>query len=66
MGLFNLGKKSEEVKAPACACNTPVESAKKEGCCCGGQNANAETPSCDQADAGGEEGKPSPFIPVST
>ena len=52
MGLFNLGKKSEEVKEPTCACNAPVESAKEEGCCCGGQAADTETPDCDQVDAG--------------
>lgn len=52
MGLFNFGKKSEEVKEPACACNAPVESEKEEGCCCGGQAADTEIPACDCADAG--------------
>lgn len=51
MGLFNLGKKSEEVKESACACNAPVESAKEEGCCCGGQDTDTETQGCDQVDA---------------
>ena len=48
MGLFNFGKKSEEVKEPACACNVPVESAEEESCCCGGQAVDTETPGCDQ------------------
>ena len=52
MGLLNFGKKNEEVKKPTCACNAPVESVKEEGCCCGGQAADTETPSCDQVDAG--------------
>lgn len=52
MGLFNLGKKSEETKEPACACNAYVESAKEEGCCCGGQTADTERMGCDQVEAG--------------
>lgn len=52
MGLFNFGKKSEEVKEPACTCNTSVESAKEESCCCGGQVADTGTQSCEQPDAG--------------
>lgn len=53
MGLFNFGKKSEEVKEPACACNASVESAKEESCC-GGQAADTGTQSCDQPDSGEE------------
>lgn len=52
MGLFNFGKKSEEVKEPGCACNASVESAKEESCCCDGQVADTGTQSCDQPDAG--------------
>lgn len=54
MGLFNFGKKSEEVKEPACACNTFVESAKEKSCCCSGQAADTGTQSCDQPDSGEE------------
>lgn len=52
MGLFNFGKKSEEVKEPACACNASVESAEEESSCCGGQAADTGTQSCDQPDTG--------------
>lgn len=51
MGLFNFGKKSEEVKESACACNASVDSTEEESCCCcGGQAADTETQSCDQPD----------------
>lgn len=52
MGLFNFGKKSEEVKEPTCACNASVESAEEESSCCGGQAADTGTQSCDQPDTG--------------
>lgn len=52
MGLFNFGKKRQEVKEPTCACNAPVESTKEEICCCSGQDAGTETPGCDQVDIG--------------
>lgn len=54
MGLFHFGKKSEEVKEPACACNVPVESTEEESCCCGGQAADTGTQNCDQPDSGEE------------
>lgn len=53
MGLFHFGKKSEEVKEPACTCNTSVESAKEESCC-SGQAADTGTQSCAPPDAGEE------------
>lgn len=54
MGLFNLGKKSEKVKEPMCACDAPVESVKEESGCYGGQAMDRETQSCDQPDTGEE------------
>lgn len=33
MGLFNFGKKKDDAKEQACACNAPVEETK-EGICC--------------------------------
>ena len=38
MGLFNFGKKKDEVKVPTCACNAPVEETAEESCCCCGSN----------------------------
>lgn len=51
MGLFNLGKKKEEVKKPTCACNAPVEEVKEESCCCCGGGESSDTESCDCVDA---------------
>lgn len=52
MGLFNFGKKRQEVTEPTCACNAPVENTKEEICCCSGQDASTETPGYDQVDTG--------------
>lgn len=59
MGLFNFGKKKDEVKTPTCACNAPVEEVKEESCCCCGGNevssccegntASSETACCPEA-----------------
>ena len=34
MALFNLGKKKEENKTPACCCSTETELEESKGCCC--------------------------------
>ena len=34
MGLFRFGKKNEDVKISACACNAPVEETVEESDCC--------------------------------
>lgn len=34
MGLFNFGKKIEDVKKPACACDAPLAGTVEESCCC--------------------------------
>ncbi len=60
MGLFNLGKKRDEVKEPTCACNALVDEVKEEkGCCCGnnesqsscceGNTVTLETACCPEA-----------------
>ena len=36
MGLFNFGKKKDEVKEPSCVCNALAEETKEESCCCCG------------------------------
>lgn len=38
MGLFNFGKKNEDVKMRTCACNAPIEETKEESCCCSSSN----------------------------
>lgn len=60
MGLFNFGKKKDEAKEQACACNAPVEEIKEESCCCCGSTRiqssccerNTETACCSEATEG--------------
>ena len=54
MALFNLGKKKEDGKKPACACNTPAEEVKEESCCCQGElsDVGMEGCGCVDTDAG--------------
>ena len=58
MSLFGFGKKNEETKAPACACNGNAVEMEAEnmndGCCCGGGAAEGCCESTEKTECCGE------------